>query len=212
MNISQKNQSKIHLGLLSASLYVSFQLIANVLSTKIALLPLLNLSVDGGTIIYPLTFTVRDFVHKTWGKVHARQIVIYAALINVLMALLFWLVSMLQPDPTWPNQLAYESILLPVWRITAASIIAQVLSELLDTEIFSRVYKTLGDVMGVIASNSVALIVDSIVFTLIAFAGVLPMETVWQIFIANVLIKGVITLASAPSIKLVPRLVQREDM
>ena len=63
---------KPHIPLLSASLYVAFQLIANILSTKITVLPIFHLAVDAGTVIYPFTFTLRDFVHKTWGKSNSR--------------------------------------------------------------------------------------------------------------------------------------------
>lgn len=195
---------KLDIPLLSASLYISFQLFANILSTKIALLPWIHLSVDGGTVIYPFTFTLRDFVHKTWGKRQARFIVILAASLNVVMVLLFWLIGKMQPDPTWPYQEAYNTILMPVWRITAGSIIAQVISELIDTEIFSVVYKKLGDMLGVLFSNAVSLVLDSVIFSVIAFLGVLPWDTVLQIIISNILIKLVITIISVPTIKFIP--------
>jgi len=151
------NDIKENAGAISAALYVSFQVIANVLSTKIALLPIFNWAVDGGTIIYPLTFTLRDFVHKSLGKAKARQIVILAAGVNLLAVLLFILIGKLTPDPTWPFQEAYQNILLPIWRITIASIVAQIVSELLDTEIFSRVYKRYNDTRAVFVSNTIAL-------------------------------------------------------
>ncbi len=203
--LHMKTSIKENIGAISASLYVSFQVIANVLSTKIAVLPLLNWAVDGGTIIYPLTFTLRDFVHKSLGKEKSRQIVILAAGVNVLAVLLFILIGKLTPDPSWPLQEAYESILLPIWRITIASIIAQVVSELLDTEIFSRVYKKFTDIKAVLVSNTIALVVDSIVFSFIAFAGNLPMDVLWQIIGANIAIKFILSILSSPSIKLVPR-------
>ena len=203
---------KLHIPIASASLYVASQLIANILSTKIALLPWLNLSVDGGTIIYPLTFTVRDFVHKACGKKVARQVVVLAALLNILMAGLLWLIGQMTPDPTWTFQTAYESVLMPVWRITTASIVAQVIAELIDTEIFSIVYKKFGSVLGVLFSNSVALVIDSVIFCFIAFAGVLPTATVVQIIITNILIKFVVTLVSIPTIKLIPETANRADI
>ncbi len=203
---------KLNLGLLSASLYVSFQIFANILSTKIAILPLLNLAVDGGTIIYPFTFTLRDFVHKTWGKKNSRQVVIIAGLLNLVMVLLFIAVAALPADPTWPYQEAFEKILLPVWRITIGSIVAQIIAELIDTEIFSMIYKKVGDMTAVLASNGIALVVDSILFSLIAFYGAMPFNVVLQIIISNILIKFVITLISIPSIKLVPRKVDMNEM
>lgn len=195
-------------------MYVAFQIFADILSTKIAFLPLLNLAVDGGTIIYPLTFTVRDFVHKTLGKKIARQVVIMAGILNVIMVGLFWLIGKLPADVSWGYQEAYMSILMPVARITLASIIAEVFSELIDTEIFSRIYKKFGqkDILAVLVSNGVALVVDSFIFGFVAFAGALPMEVVWQIVLANVLIKGAMSLLSAPVIKWIPRRVEIDKM
>lgn len=200
--------------MLAISMYVAFQIFADILSTKIAFLPLLNLAVDGGTIIYPLTFTVRDFVHKTLGKKIARQVVIMAGILNVIMVGLFWLIGKLPADVSWGYQEAYMSILMPVARITLASIIAEVFSELIDTEIFSRIYKKFGqkDILAVLVSNGVALVVDSFIFGFIAFTGALPMEVVWQIILANVLIKGVMSLLSAPIIKLIPRRVELDKI
>ncbi len=201
--------------MLAIAMYIAFQIFSDILSTKIALLPLLNLAVDGGTIIYPLTFTVRDFVHKTLGKQMARKVVITAAILNILMVLLFWIIGMIQPDPSWGLQEAYNSILMPVWRITLASIIAEVFSELIDTEIFSRIYKRFEgkkDTLAVLLSNGVALVIDSFIFSTIAFVGLMPWSVVWQIIIANILIKGIMSLISAPIIRLVPRKVNMSEM
>jgi queuosine precursor transporter len=205
-------ERKINLFILSSSLYVSFQLFANILSTKIALIPYLHLSIDGGTVIYPLTFTLRDFVHKTHGKKDARQVVMIAATLNAVMFGLFWLVGKMTPDPTWQFQRAYEQILLPVGRIVLASIIAQVISELIDTEIFSIVYKKTTDTLAVLSSNSISLIFDSFIFCFIAFLGALPFSTVMQIVLANILIKFVISTLSVPTIRLVPRTAKFEDI
>ncbi len=206
------NNKNLNIPLLSSSLYVSFQLFANVLSTKIAVLPLVNLAVDGGTIIYPFTFTLRDFVHKTWGKQSARQVVIIAAFLNLIMFFLFWLIGRLPADPSWGNQEAYDKILLPVGRIVAASIIAQVVSELVDTEIFSVIYKKTNDVLAVFLSNLGGLIIDSFLFCFIAFLGAMPLATVWEIILANILIKLVISFLSTPFIKLIPRTISFEEI
>jgi queuosine precursor transporter len=204
--------NKINLPLLSSSLYIASQIFANILSTKIAILPIVNLAVDGGTVIYPLTFTLRDLVHKTWGKNNARQVIVMAALLNGLMFALFWLVGKMRPDPGWPYQAAYEQILLPVGRIILASIAAQVISELIDTEIFSFIYKKTGDLVAVLTSNLAGLLIDSVIFTLIAFLGNLPFYTVMQIMFTNILVKLIISFLSAPAIKLVPRSVEFEEI
>lgn len=204
--------SKINFPILSSSLYVAAQIFANILSTKITILPLINLAVDGGTIIYPLTFTLRDFVHKTCGKNSARQVVLIAASLNAFMFLLFWLIGKMPADPTWQFQEAYENILLPVGRIVIASIIAQVISELIDTEIFSIIFKKINDLSAVFISNLVGLLIDSFIFGFIAFFGNLPLTTVLEIILANILIKLIISILSTPTIKLIPRLVNFEKI
>ena len=200
------------LGLISVSLYASFQIISNVLSTKITYLPILNLAMDGGTVIYPITFTLRDFIHKTCGKKNARLIVIVSGVISLLAFLAFWLVGKMNPDPSWAFQKDYENVLTPVFRITMASVIAQVISELIDTEIFSLVYKKMNDILGVFFSNFVSLIFDSVIFSMIAFWGSLPMGTVIGIIFSNIIIKLVISILSTPTIRLVPRTVSFDEI
>jgi queuosine precursor transporter len=195
----------VNIQIISISLYVAFQIFSDVLSTKIAYIPLIALAVDGGTVIYPFTFTLRDFVHKSCGKDNARRLIFISAAINVLMVLLFIGVGMLPAESSWPNQGAYQAILMPIWRITLASIIAEVISELIDTEIFDYYYRRMRDVLGVLVSNSVALVIDSVLFALIAFSGTMPWRTVAEIALANVLIKAALTLISLPTIRLIPR-------
>lgn len=208
----KKINQNLNIALLSSSLYVAFQLFANILSSKIVLLPWLNMAVDGGTIIYPLTFTLRDFVHKTWGKKSARQVVVVAGLLNFVGAGLFWLIGVLKPDPTWLNQQAYEAILMPVGRIVFASVISQIISELVDTEIFSFIYHKTNDLVAVFISNFFSLIIDSFIFSFLAFLGVLPLNTVLQIILSNIIIKFIISILSTPTIKLVPQIVKSDEI
>jgi queuosine precursor transporter len=139
-------------------------------------------------------------------------VVILAAAVNLMMVALFWLVGKMPADSSWHYQEAYNSILLPVWRITIGSIIAQIISELIDTEIFSFFYKRIGDVKSVIASNTIALIFDSVIFSLIAFFGTLPLEVVFQIIIANIGVKFFVSILSSPFIRLIPRMADEREI
>jgi uncharacterized integral membrane protein (TIGR00697 family) len=206
----QENRTLAQGGLLVTSAYIAAQMLADVSSVKIALLG--PFSIDGGTFVYPFTFTLRDLVHKLLGKAAARTLIVAAAIINLVMAALFSFVAWLPQDPTWGLQAEFVAILGPVWRIVIASIAAEVISELLDTEVYHLwVTKVAVQVpalryqwLRVLASNGASIPVDSLVFCLGAFAGRLPISTVWSIFWANVLVKGVVTLISLPSIYWVP--------
>ncbi len=186
------------------SSYIAAQMLSDILSLKIAFVA--GFSVDAGTFIYPFTFTLRDLVHKLLGRSAARATIVTAGVINLVMAALFAFAAWLPPDPTWPLQREFAAVLTPVWRIVVASIVAEVFSELTDTEVYhlwmSRVTRRF-QWTRVLVSNAVSVPLDSLIFCWGAFGGVLPAATVWSIVWANILVKGGVTLLSLPSIYLV---------
>jgi uncharacterized integral membrane protein (TIGR00697 family) len=187
-----------------ASAYVAAQMLADIASLRI--ISVAGFAVDAGTIVYPFTFTLRDLVHKIAGKRAARTLIFAAATVNLTMAGLFWLVSVLPADLATGPQASFGEVLAPVWRIVFASIIAEVLSELIDGEVYQRWvdrFRQRHQWGRVLASNAVAIPLDSAVFVSIAFIGVLSAPVVWEVFWVNVAIKGVVTWLSIPWIYLV---------
>jgi uncharacterized integral membrane protein (TIGR00697 family) len=190
--------------LLVASAYIAAQMLADIASLRIV--SVAGFAVDAGTLVYPFTFTLRDLVHKIAGKSAARTLILAAAVINLVMAGLFWVVAELPADLATGPQSTFGEVLAPVWRIVLASILAEVVSELVDTEVYQRWvdrFQSRYQWGRVLASNSVAVPLDSALFVLIAFVGVLPSAVVWEVFWVNVVVKGLVTLISIPWIYLV---------
>jgi hypothetical protein len=185
--------------------YVAAQMLSDIASLKIGIV--FGLAVDMGTFLYPVTFTLRDMAHKVIGKRNSQTMIISAAVINLLMAAyLFWVASV-PGDPSWGLDEEFSAILAPVWRIVLASILAEVVSELVDTEIYhwfvTRI-TTRYQWLRVLISNSVSIPIDTLIFSVGAFGWVLPWAVVWQIFLFNMAVKFVMTLISLPWIYLVP--------
>jgi uncharacterized integral membrane protein (TIGR00697 family) len=202
---NQKQLSSIPtVGIVVISLYIAAQLLSDIASLKITLIA--GFSMDAGTFIYPLTFTIRDLIHKRLGKQVARTVIILAAGINLFMALFLQFTAWLPQDPSWGLGQEFAAVLGPVWRIVIASIVAEVISELIDTEIY-HLWKTRitekYQWMRVLSSNAVSIPVDSLIFCWGAFGFLLPHEVVWSIFFANVIVKGAVTIVSLPAIYLV---------
>ena len=63
-------------GVLVIAAYVAAQMLSDIMSLKIALVA--GFSIDAGTFIYPITFTLRDLVHKLLGRKAARTLIIAA--------------------------------------------------------------------------------------------------------------------------------------
>lgn len=180
--------------------YVAAQMMADVASLRIVEIG--GQAVDAGTLIYPFTFTLRDLVHKIAGKSAARTLIFLAAGINVFMAGFFLLVARLPPDPITGPQLEFGSVLAPVWGIVVASILAEVVAELIDTEAYQRWVGWFGEDRQwgrVLFSNAISIPVDSAIFVgLATLFGVFTPEVAWSIFGANVLFKALVTVISIP--------------
>lgn len=194
--------------------YIGAQMLADITSLKIGLIG--GWAVDMGTFIYPITFTLRDMVHKALGKRNARTLVLTAAGINLFMALYLMWTASVPGDPAWGLQDEYSAILGPLWRIVIASILAEVVSELVDTEIyhwFVTKITTRYQWLRVLVSNSISIPIDNVIFAVGAFGALpflgdhfltLPWVVVWEIFIFNLIVKFLVTLVSLPFIYLSP--------
>ena len=194
--------------LVALAAYAGAQVLAQVTSLKIGVV--FDRSVDMGTFIYPITFTLRDVVHKTLGRSAARTLIVTCAGINLFMAAYLQWTASVRSDPAWGLGREYADLLGPIWRIVIASIVAMVVSELVDTEVYhwfvTRI-TTRMQWLRVLVSNAVSVPVDNLIFAVGAFgalpllgADALPWATVWSIFWVNLVVKGLVSAASMPFI------------
>jgi len=184
--------------------YIAAQMLSDIGSLQIV--HFWGLSMDAGTFIYPITFTLRDLAHKVLGLKGVRILIVSAAVINLFMALYFWFVASLPPDTAAGSSKLWGQVLAPIWRITFASILAEIASELVDTEAYrlwvERITRRF-QWMRVLVSNTVSVPLDSFLFSFLAFYGAMPTASVVGIFWANVIVKGVVTVISLPLIYLI---------
>lgn len=197
--------------IVTVSVYVAASLVANIMSIRAV--SILGWAVDAGTLTYPITFTVRDMVHKVGGRAAARVVILTTALLNVVMALALWAAASLPADAEVGPQREFGDVLISTWSIVAASVIAQLVAEFADTEIYQRFVDRFGhrrQFGRVMASNAVSVPIDSVVFCVLAFGGILPgsldfgASVIVQIVLANIVIKGISSVATAPLIYIVP--------
>jgi hypothetical protein len=194
--------------------YVGAQVIADITSVKIG--STFGRAVDMGTFIYPITFTLRDVVHKALGRRAARTLIVTAAVVNLFMAVYLQWVARAPSHESYPLGDEFQAVLGPLWRIVVASIIAEVISELLDTEVyhwFVRRVTTRYQWARVAVSNAVSIPVDNAIFAIAAFGSLplltdhaltLPWSAVWDIFVVNLMVKGLVSAASLPLIYVSP--------
>lgn len=200
--------------LVAVGAYVGAQVIAQITSLKIG--TVFGRAVDLGTFIYPITFTLRDVIHKAAGRRAARIAIWTSAGVNLFLAAYLAWVAAQPSDPSYPLGDEFSAVLGPLWRIVIASLIAMVVSELIDTEVYHwwvTKVTTRHQWARVLVSNAVSVPIDSAIFAIGAFAPLallsqhqqdlsLPWSAVWQIFWVNVWIKGLVSVCSIPFIYL----------
>lgn len=185
------------------SAYIGAQMLADIASLKIGVV--FGLAVDMGTFIYPITFTLRDVAHKTIGKRNTQTLIVMAAVVNLFAAVYLWWVATVPGDPAWGLDTQWNAVFNAglLARIVIASIVAEIVSEFADTEVYHWFVTRIThryQWARVLVSNSVSIPIDNLIFSVGAFGGVLPWEVVWQIFLFNLVLKYLVTLVSLPLI------------
>ncbi len=212
--------------------YLFFSFAGNIAATKVTFFG--KLVMDAG-FIYALTFTWRDLIHKQLGTKAAITTIWVAAAINLIAALYFQLVVILPAEPSWADaggQAAWQflfgildsaeggawwqAIFSLQLRIVLGSIITMVIAELVDTYVYhlwtTGIGKNRPQWSRVFVSNSISIPVDSILFPIIAFSGIISATAMTEMFYTNITVKAIITLLAFWTIYLVPeKPIYRED-
>jgi len=205
----KKMRYVFRIAILLTGLYFLCSLVANV--TAVKMIEVFGLVMPAGTLVFAITFTLRDSIQRVLGKRISQAVILIGALLNLLMVLYFQLTIQLQPAVFWPHQDAYALILGAIPRIVLASIVAMIISELVDTEVYSiwvqRVDPDRKYLWSrVIASNAIAVPIDSIVFQLIAFAGIFPLSAMFAAMVGQTIFKYMVTVVSVPLIYITPNI------
>jgi uncharacterized integral membrane protein (TIGR00697 family) len=187
-----------HLGTIS-SLFVALLLISNTVASKIIFLG--GLALPGATLIFPLTYIFGDILTEVYGFRASRKVIWTAVAAQLLMSAAYWLVGALPAAPFWPNQEAYQVILGFVPRIVFASIVAFFCGEFLNSIVLAKLKVATGGRhlwLRTISSTILGEGIDSIVFGVIAFAGVFAPQALATLIISQYLVKVVIEVVATP--------------
>jgi len=156
-----------------STFFVATLMISNIVATK--LFSIGALIFTGGILVFPLTYIFGDILTEVYGYARSRKIIWTGFFALIFMSLVFWIVGLLPPAPTWQNQEAYNLILGFVPRIVFASIIGYWAGEFANSFVLAKLkILTKGKHLWTrtIGSTIVGEGVDTALFVSIAFWGV----------------------------------------
>lgn len=168
---------KLKLLIYFATLSTSALLISNLAAIK--LWDLFGIAVDGGIVVFPLTYIIGDLIVEFYGKKIAKNIIFAGFFVNILAIIVFYIVIALPAFEGWDMQDAYANVLGFTPRIIIGSLIAYVCSNLFNNFIFTKLKAGNGVfassfIARALGSSAFAHIIDCVIFETIAFLGVLP--------------------------------------
>lgn len=187
-----------HLDTITA-LFVTVLLLSNVTSTKIV--DLGPFTFDGGTILFPLSYIFGDILTEVYGYSRSRKVIWLGFVSALLMSVTFIIVGVLPPAADWPHQNAYNQILGLTPRIVAASLVAYFVGEFFNSFILAKLkILTHGRYLWsrTIGSTLIAQMVDTALFVLIAFTGVVPNGLLLTLIVSNYLFKCGVEILFTP--------------
>lgn len=181
----------------------------------------LRLAFDAGTLLFPITYIFGDVLTEVYGYQRSRKVIWTGFALSGLMALTFWLVSVLPGEAEWQSyagQDAYDAILGGVSSggIIIASLIAYFAGEFSNSYIMARMkIATQGRWLWTrtVGSTLVGQGVDTALFVVVACIFVVfPWSIALTLIVTNYLFKvGVEALMTPATYRIVNVLKQVEQ-
>lgn len=193
-------------------LFTTCLIVANIIEQK--LIAIGPIQATAGLLIFPVSYIVNDLIAEVWGFKKARLIIWYGFLMNFIAVGVFQLSIWLPGTADFTHQTAFEQVLGNTLRITIASFIAFLFGSFLNAYVMSKM-KILqhgrGFSIRAIVSTIVGEGVDSFIFFLIAFSGIIPLKSIFILILTQTLMKTGYEILALPITNLLVKKVKKLD-
>lgn len=203
------------------ALFCALLLISNVSAVKLIQFgpdvelfgfPVLPIITDGGAFLFPLTYILGDVLAEVYGLKGAKRAILLGFAVSVLASLTFLAVGAAPPAADWGNQAAFEAVLGFVPRIVVASVLGYLAGQLLNAWVLVKIKQRTregGLWARLLGSTVVGEAADTIIFCVVAFAGIITGGTLLNYILVGYLYKVLIEVILLPVTYQVIKLVKR---
>ena len=163
------------------ALFCGLLLISNVAATKpIAVIesgvPLLGgIFTDGGALLFPLTYVLGDVLAEVYGLRQARRAIVVGFVLAAVASVMFLVVAAAPPAPGYENNEAFQAVLGFVPQIVLASLCGYLAGQFLNAYVLVKIKERFGERrmwVRLVSSTVVGEFVDTVLFSVIAFAAI----------------------------------------
>lgn len=165
-------------------------IIANIIAQKT--ITVFGFTTTAGILVFPVSYIVNDLIAEVWGYRKARLIIWYGFLMNFFVVVIFQLSIHLPGNAYFQHQEAFALVLGASARITVASFIAFLVGSFVNAWVMSRmkvVQRGKGFSIRAVVSTFAGEGIDSIIFFMVAFVGVMPFPVLLELTLHVALLK-----------------------
>ncbi len=177
--------------LLVVAIFITCLVTANIIAVK--LVGVAGLVLPAAIIIFPISYIFGDVLTEVYGYRQARRVIWLGFFCN-LFAVAAISVSQLLPSASfWDGQAAFERILGYTPRLLAASFVAYLVGEFVNSFVLAKMkIATNGRWLWsrTLTSTLVGQALDSVIFITLAFFGTIPVEGLFSAVITQWLVKS----------------------
>ncbi|MCC2520899.1 precorrin-3B C(17)-methyltransferase [Vibrio coralliilyticus] len=179
-----------------------------------------GLIVPAAIFLYPISFIFVDILNEYFGLKLARKAIIQSTVVNAGILVLLYLSTTIPSIGPWQTMdEQYTSLVTSMTSVFLASLSSYFISENINAYVLNKIKIATQSrwlAIRVIASTSIASVVDSALFISIAFFNVLPNDVLFVMFLSQVTIKILYALFSVAPIyfarKLFSRLINVKEL
>ena len=162
-------------------------------------------TINLGLFISPIVFILLDVQSEVYGYKDAKNLIITGLVVNVVVAILYFLAIKVPPSINYLSQDAFSAVLGTTARISVASVTAYYIGSLINSKVMVGMKKRYDKYLFVraITSTIAGQLVDNVVFMTLAFAGVLPAAAIVTMVIGGTIIETVYEILFYPVTRVV---------
>jgi uncharacterized integral membrane protein (TIGR00697 family) len=181
----------------------------------------LSFTLTCGVLLWPLEFVMTDIINEYYGPKAVRRISITAVILIAYAFLMYFLAIAIPPADVWigssskqgvPNiQTAFSAIFGQGMKIIIGSLIAFLVSQVVDVTVFHQIKKRTGHKylwLRATGSTLISQLVDSYIVLFIAFSSIFSWQQILAFGMMNYFYKFTIAIVLTPLIYFVEKRIE----
>lgn len=160
-----------------------------------------GLAMTLGNVLYGSTFLATDILSEQYGGKTARRAVLIGVACSVISTVIFQISLLFVPNEFDFASGAMKTIFALAPRICISSLLCYYISNTIDTYLYDVIRRSTGEKALWLRNNGSTLIsqaIDSILFTLLAFGGMMPTSVLIELAISTYIAKALVAILDTP--------------